>query len=417
MTNLFESYLQKHALYPAQIKSPPKDNLGIVVVIPAYREESLLPSLQSLADTNPPEKRVEVIVVFNASSKSEKAIISVNRASADALRRWESGQRSLHFDIHILENNQLPDKHAGVGLARKTGMDEAIRRLKKAHCDEGVVVCFDADSRCRANYFVEIEKYFNMHQKKKAISIYFEHPLHGNIQTKEVYRGIAWYELHLRYYKLGLAYAGMPFAFHCIGSSMAVRAVDYCRQGGMNKRKAGEDFYFLQKFIDLNQLGELKSTTVFPSARPSDRVPFGTGRAVVEMLNGQRKIDFSYSFKSFEILRESLINVSQWYDETTDFNPFLTEFTGKATLVEKIEEIRNNSSNIASFERRFFQWFNGFKALKFIHFLRDNYFPPAALSQEVPKLLEQANLKENPNYPFDALELLRTMERNEKKWF
>src|SRR5439155_23761617 len=68
---------------------------------------------------------------------------------------------------------------------------------------------------------------------------------------------------------------------------MAVGADSYRNQGGMNKRKAGEDFYFLHKVIPLGGFTDLTGTTVIPSARPSDRVPVGTGKAVRSFLEGQ----------------------------------------------------------------------------------------------------------------------------------
>ena len=86
--------------------------------------------------------------------------------------------------------------------------------------------------------------------RSPGCSIYFEHPLHGPLEPK-VYEAIAAYELHLRYYVQALRYAAFPYAHHTIGSSMAVRADAYAKQGGMNKRQAGEDFYFLHKIIPL----------------------------------------------------------------------------------------------------------------------------------------------------------------------
>src|SRR4029434_9989987 len=100
----------------------------------------------------------------------------------------------------------------------------------------------------------------------------------------EIYKAIAAYELHLRYYLQALRTAGFPHGYHTIGSSMAVRARTYMEQGGMNRRQAGEDFYFLHKLIPLGGFTELNSTTVYPLPRPSNRVPFGTGRAVSEWL-------------------------------------------------------------------------------------------------------------------------------------
>ena len=67
--------------------------------------------------------------------------------------------------------------------------------------------------------------------------------------TVQAREAIMKYELYLRYYRLALEYTGHPHAYHCIGSAFAVRTLDYVAQGGMNKRQAGEDFYFLQKLI------------------------------------------------------------------------------------------------------------------------------------------------------------------------
>ena len=43
---------------------------------------------------------------------------------------------------------------------------------------------------------------------------------------------------------------------------MAVRAHAYARQGGMNRRQAGEDFYFMQKLVDGEQVENIAEATV-----------------------------------------------------------------------------------------------------------------------------------------------------------
>lgn len=70
----------------------------------------------------------------------------------------------------------------------------------------------------------------------------------------------------------------------------------------MNQRKAGEDFYFLHKFSILDQLGEINVEIVLPLARSSDRVPFGTGKAISQIIQGKNgpltmKKQFNYLFK------------------------------------------------------------------------------------------------------------------------
>jgi hypothetical protein len=146
-----------------------------------------------------------------------------------------------------------------------------------------VIACFDADCTCDPNYLAATENFFQSQPSAPGASIYFEHPLDG--ENREP---IALYELHLRYYVEALRYAGFPHAYHTIGSSMAARADPYFKQGGMNKRKAGEDFYFLHKIIPLGGFGEINDTRVIPSPRASHRVPFGTGRAPAPLVGQPR---------------------------------------------------------------------------------------------------------------------------------
>jgi hypothetical protein len=402
-------YLSKNSFRPELITANPKENLGMVVVIPAHDEKDLIASVSCLQDCITPNCAVEVIVIFNASEDSAISIIDVNNRAMRNLQTWFSAIEKPTFELYCIAENNLPKKHAGVGLARKIGMDEAVRRFNKTNFADGIVLCFDADSKCEENYLVEVEKHFKKNIETGACSIHFEHPIYGNEFSVDVYKGIENYELHLRYYKNGLAYAHLPFAYHTIGSSMAVRVSAYCEQGGMNRRKAGEDFYFLQKFIDVGLLSELKSTTLIPSPRPSHRVPFGTGRAIQEMIDAEREIDKSYAFECFNVIKECFENVRHWYHANTEVNEILLAFIGEEKWNSKLEEIRSQSSTLERFEKRFFQWFNAFQTLKFIHYLRDHHFPNQLLVQEVPRLLEQLGISKTNE---SLLNELRQLDRN-----
>ena len=81
-----------------------------------------------------------------------------------------------------------------------------------------------------------------------------------------------------------MKFANLPYSYHTIGSAFAVSASSYAKQGGMNRRKAGEDFYFISKLIKGEKFGEITKTKVIPSPRISDRVPFGTGRSIMKEL-------------------------------------------------------------------------------------------------------------------------------------
>ena len=403
-----QQYLSKNSFRGKLIQKQVEGNLGLIVVIPAYDEEDIIACITSLNNCIAAVCAVEVIVIFNASENSVSSIINKNKTASVQLQDWYSKLKNPTFQLFCIEENELPKKHAGVGLARKIGMDEAVRRFESIGNENGVIVCFDADSQCEINYLVEIEKHFKENTKTSACSIHFEHPTYGEQFDPEIYRGIYYYELHLRYYKNGLAYANLPYAFHTIGSSMAVRVDAYCEQGGMNRRKAGEDFYFLQKFIDVGSLSELKSTTVIPSPRFSHRVPFGTGRAIQEMMDNEREIEKSYAFECFEILKNCFANVAHRFDNDFEVNPYLLNFLSAPVWENKLAEVRRQSVSKERFEKRFFQWFNAFQTLKFVHFLRDGYFQNETLSSEVPKLLNGFGTKVDR----DSLQQLRKLDAN-----
>lgn len=381
------SYIKKHSLRSAIIKEKVNDKLGLVIVIPAYNEKSILKPLQALSACSKPLSAVEVIVVFNASETDDSSVRATNEAAMTEAETYYNQLNRPPYKLHLINENELPKKHAGVGLARKIGMDEAVRRLGQANNTKAPIICFDADSCCAPNYLCSIEEHFKTYATTPACSIHFEHPLNGEEFNEEIYSGIALYELHLRYYKNGLGFANLPYAYHTIGSSMAVRATDYCKQGGMNKGKAGEDFYFLQKFIKIGTFSELKTTKVIPSPRVSDRVPFGTGRALMEMIEQDRDLKTSYAWSSFLVLKEAVQNVHSWYMGEIRTHAYFKEFVGEEQLRAKVDEIRSQSTTQKLFIKRFFYWFDAFRCLKFMHFLRDNYFPNEGMLNSVPKLL------------------------------
>lgn len=382
-------YLNKYTFREQLISEKPTNNLGLIIVIPCCNETELVKSLISLNNCLIPTSSVEVIVVFNASENADKLILNQNIISFNEASEWMSKNKKEGIKFHLINENTLPKKHAGVGLARKIGMDEAVRRFEHIHNHNGVIVCFDADSQCEENYLVEIEKHFIHHPKSPACSIHFEHPIKGSSFSDEIYDGIAQYELHLRYYKNGLSYVGLPYAFHTIGSSMAVRSSAYQKQNGMNKRKAGEDFYFLQKLIPLGYFTEIKTTKVIPSPRVSDRVPFGTGRAMKEWLMDNKEEMLSYNPKSFIDLKEFVVTVPQFYNSDTVSIPHsVKQYLADIDFEDSILKIRKNATSEMHFVQLFFNWFNAFKVLKFMHFSRDNFYPDIVITEASNMMLE-----------------------------
>ena len=398
-------YLDRFSVREELIEQKPSNDLGVVVVIPCSNEPNLTASLESLYNCDKPTCNVEIIVVINSSEKAESTVLLQNSMSLLEAEEWRETHfgeisSSLAMRFYFIEENELPKKHAGVGLARKIGMDEAVRRFDSVNNHQGIIACFDADALCETNYLVALEKHFKQYPKSPACSIHYEHPMTGNEFPEAIYNGITQYELHLRYYKNGLAYANLPYAFHTIGSSMAVRSAAYQKQNGMNKRKAGEDFYFLQKLIPLGNFTELKTTKTIPSPRVSNRVPFGTGKAMQSWLDDKKQELFSYNPKSFIDLKAFTKAVPDLYNKKNNIPSSVQAFLDIIDFEENLTNIKKNSKSETHFTEVFFKWFNAFKVLKYMHFARDNYYPDVLVfegANSLLKFLEQPTQSNNEN--------------------
>jgi len=380
-------YLERYAFPQTYIAPEDYGKPGLIVVLPCHNEPDLLTSLEAIEACETPEGEVSVIVVINASAQADEEIKKHNEHTLGACQKWLAVS-NRKYQYHFILENELPKKHAGVGLARKIGMDEAVRMFKAQEKDDGVILCFDADSTCEHNLLIEVEKVFAENPKAPGCSIHFEHPLEGE-QAPEVYEGILSYELHLRYYVDGLKYAGFPYAFQTIGSSMAARSSAYQKQGGMNRRKAGEDFYFLHKIIPLGNFKELNTTKIIPSPRRSDRVPFGTGRAIGSWLDEGKSELLSYNPQVFEDLKvffsavDGLYQLTDLEKQWQDFSESIRQFVIIDEFKSQIHEFNNQANSLATFQKRFYQWFDGFKALKFVHFARDEFYPNVTVTEGV----------------------------------
>ena len=407
-------YLNKYGFIPPQIDADPYNGLHLCVVIPCFNEQDLVSTLDSLANCEAPRSDVEVIVVINSGEHHSDEIKRRNQLTNAEFNEWRNDYKGP-FHFHLIYVPDLPKKHAGVGLARKIGMDEAVSRFHSIKHD-GIIICFDADSTCDDNFLVEIERHFDENPKTPGCSIYFEHPLSGNDFNNLIYEGIMKYELHLRYYNQSLKYSGLPYAFHTVGSSMAVRSSAYQKQGGMNRRKAGEDFYFIHKIIALGNFTELNTTRVIPSPRVSDRVPFGTGKAIGDWVTSDKKEYTTYNFQTFKEIKRFVDFIPQLYQETSiqgldvcyEFKHFLNE----NGLGEAIAEAKTNSTSYVSFKKRLLVWFDAFRVLKAVHYLRDTVFPVQNIEQSVSELAEANQWSTLPKSTIVLLTMLREIERN-----
>jgi glycosyltransferase involved in cell wall biosynthesis len=406
-------YLKKGALFPLLIEEAPSCNTGIAVVIPAYDEPDIGVCLSSLAACSPPPVDVEVIVVVNSPASSGTGGLDSNTATLKSLEKWRSNDNTNRFRLYVIDVGQPAIKNWGVGAARKTGMDEAAGRFSKTGREDGVIVSLDADCTVSNNYLESLWIDFGLNQKAGGCSISFEHRDNDADLDPKLADAVRQYELHLRYYIAGLKYAGFPYAFHTIGSAIAVKAIRYVKSGGMSRRQGGEDFYFIQKLVVTDDFVELKQARVFPSARLSERVPFGTGPALRKLAVKPEAGFLTYNPYAFADLR-CLFNLIMFNrDEDSYKSPPFTEIPDSVKLLisatewnSKMDELIRNTSSSTMFKKRFFTWFNAFRIVKYLNRAHEERFSKLPVSVAAFNMIEMVSGTKNTKTEKDLRELL-----------
>jgi hypothetical protein len=401
---------------PWKITGPTWGKFTGAVVIPSLAEsETLFRTLRSLA-ANPPEilSRFLVLVVVNHRSDARDQDKNDNYLTLERLAEvvFPGVPMNLAWVDCASEGLELPENGGGVGLARKIGFDLSLTRLDYEDGDP-LLVALDADTLVRSDYLRAIARHFLTNPTKAAV-IPFHHQA-GSTPGHE--SAILRYELFLRCYVLGLSKAVSPYAFHTVGSAMACTAGAYVKAGGMNSRIAGEDFYFLQQLFRTSGMGKLSGTIVYPSARDSHRVPFGTGRSVSRLLSDDGNEVLFYQPECFAILGRWLELLTGHADEPGDaihahsmeISGHLHEYLGMLRFTEVWQKLRRNSKDRFGLLKAFHDWFDGLKTMKLIHHLSDGPFPRSRFEDTADNFFRWAGLG-SPGSMKEQLALLRKIQ-------
>ena len=280
---------------------------------------------------------------------------------------------------------------------------------------DGIIISLDADTLCSNNYLLQIEQFYVKFPNASGCNINFEHKLEVINDLRMKY-AIAQYELYLRYFIESLRITGFPNAFHTIGSCFSVKASTYCKQGGMNLRQAGEDFYFLQKVFYLGNYYELNSALVYPSVRLSDRVVFGTGPSIQKIYKEDKEL-LVYSFESilifkdfFNCIREYYANTDKTYQKIKKLPESFQNYLYEFKVMQKLEEVKNNVATENDFIKRLFQYFNNFFIIKGLNHLQRTTYPKTSINNAVKSLVMYLKM-EYTNDIFEMLELLRNRQK------
>ena len=369
-----EHYFSRYPSLPAFFDAVLENKLGIIVVIPCYNDDFVFQTLSSLENAEVPQCAVEVVVVVNSGENTPENIVRKNKIVFEELEKQAKKGCYKKFKLLPIYIENVPRKIAGVGNARKTGMDEAVRRFSLIDNPHGLIVSLDADCLVDKNYFRTIEKAATEKTKSGGFVFQFQHDFDTARYSEEEIAACGLYESYLRYYKSALAISGFPYCFHTIGSCFGVRASAYVKIGGMSRRQGGEDFYFLHKLAQMTDIEEIAETLVFPSPRISERVPFGTGPAVKSIIQaGEYRV---YNFELFLVLKR-FFDCFQHFskDENIELNDVPEEiinFAGKENLLKLIGECKQNAKQGTNLKKRLFSKFDAFFVVKFLNSFDEN---------------------------------------------
>ncbi len=249
-------------------------------------------------------------------------------------------------------------KKKGVGWARKVAMDFAAESGQ----NEDLIVSIDADTYYPSEYFQSLLRIFNQNPDITAHSNPYYHPLTGE---KAEDMAILRYELYMRVYAIQMLLIDNPYAFSAIGSGMATSVFQYKRMGGISPKQSGEDFYFIQKMCKSGRISNDSSIKIFPQARFSNRVNFGTGPAMIKGNAGDWSSYPFYSQKNYLQVKETYDNFSELFHK--DINTPMTAFLKKQLDKENIwEPLRKNFKKKHLFVKACTELVDGLRILQFL---------------------------------------------------
>ena len=364
------NYLRKKSIhhYGAPHKKNKNKKYIFTINIPCYNEfEYLFDTLDSIdkQDKKILKKTLVTIVINNANNDSD--LIKKNNYNTYKLLIT----KKYNFDFIAIDcfskKYALNEKIAGVGYARKIGLDYSLNHI----VDHKSILCLlDADTIIDKNYLSTIKTNFN--QNMDVVVINFKHQKSNNPIIEE---GIRKYENTIKKIAKKIDNTGSPYGYVSMGSTIVCNAKSYIACGGMNTKKATEDFYFLQALAKYAKIHKIEEMLVFPSSRNENRVYLGTGFRMDEYVKNKK-------FKNLEFSNESYIQISKlikiidknWNKDSEcifdlikkKLNQKCINFLVDNNIKEILNKFKKNAKDKKQFILFFHQWFDALSIMKLL---------------------------------------------------
>ena len=358
------------------------DDFDVVTVVPACGESATFVDGYRAAARD--AGRLLVIAVLNGRAGADDSVHASNekcfrelgaRFSLQELGRSGWLGRDASMSLLVIDrftiDHRLPSRQ-GVGLARKIGADVALELIATGRVRQPFFAMTDADAYLPEDYYGRVAE---LEPDCSAAVFPFWHEPSGE---SRVDRATALYEIRLRYIQRGLQWANSPYAFHTVGSTMAVHALGYAQVRGVPKRRAAEDFYLLGKLSKLRPLARLRGAPVRIRSRVSGRVPFGTGAETIRLTRGDTlELYHPDCFAAVRDVTRSLQRVSEspcpsGPELLARMSPPVTDFLESQGALRSWHKLSEQATNPLGRLRRVHEWFDGFRTLKLLHHMRDH---------------------------------------------
>tara|TARA_B100000427_G_C15014854_1_gene379930 strand:- start:22 stop:525 length:504 start_codon:yes stop_codon:yes gene_type:complete len=167
-----------------------------------------------------------------------------------------------------------------------------------------------------------------------------------------------------------------------MGSTIACNIKSYLACGGMNTKKATEDFYFLQALAKYTKIHKINDILVFPSSRQENRVYLGTGFRMNEYSENKTFKNLEFSDESFLEISNIIKIIDKYWKKDYEkiiielkktLNKKSVQFLVKKDLKNIWNKFKNNSNNKRQFNIFFHQWFDALSIIKLLKNLNNHY--------------------------------------------
>jgi len=344
------------------------------IVIPCYDEfEYIFDTLKSINLQNQNLLNDTLVVIVINNSIDDSLQVKQNNFKTYNLLIT----KKYHFDFVTIDcfshQNEMPIQLAGVGYARKIGLDFSLNHTLN---NKSIFCSLDADTIINKNYIDVIDYHFN-YKKIEVAVINFEHQRSNNPIIEKAIRK---YEFLLKNIAQKIENTGSPYGYVSMGSTIACNMQSYIACGGMNTKKSTEDFYFLQSLAKYTTIHKIKDLLVFPSSRNEKRIYLGTGFRMDEYVKNKTFKNLNFSEKSYQeifkinqIIDQNCMESSNAIIESMKqkLNKKSIDFLNRKNMESVLIKFKNNAKNKKQFKLFFNQWFDALSIMRFLKHLND----------------------------------------------